>query len=82
MDSAGVGAVKLTHYPNPSSQDGSYSAQEVRSGFIWLHTDIECPWCHKVQPVAATGHLGGPCVRCGKLTDGTPEIIARVIGDA
>lgn len=58
---------KLKTYPN-SSGDGSFSAEEIRKGYHWLHTDVECPHCGKNQPVAATGYLGGPCVQCGKLT--------------
>jgi ribosomal protein S27E len=37
-------------------------------GEVALFFDIRCPHCGKSQPVAATGHWGGPCVGCGKPT--------------
>lgn len=30
-----------------------------------VFSDFECPRCGKTQPVAATGHVGGACIRCG-----------------
>ena len=59
-------------YPNPSSssRDGSYSSDDIRRGVHWVNADVTCPHCGKLQPMAATHYLGGPCVRCGKLTSG------------
>ena len=67
--------MKLKTYPNISrvgdlSSEGSYSANEIRLGIHWIHTDVTCPHCGKEQPVAVTGYIGGPCVRCGELTSG------------
>lgn len=60
--------MKLRTYPNAACPDGEYTAKEIQSGLHWVNTDVTCPHCEKVQPVAATGYLGGPCVRCGKPT--------------
>ena len=64
--------MSFTIYPN-SSGDGSYTTDEVRNGWTWLHTDVTCPHCGTVQSVTATHYQGGPCVRCGKLTSGERE---------
>lgn len=64
--------MKLTTYPKHG--DEGFSADEIRRGVHWLHTDVECPHCGKVQPVPATRYLGGPCVVCGELSSGAkPE---------
>lgn len=57
-------------YPKHHLPDGEngYTADEIRRGVHWLYTDVTCGHCGKVQPVAATGGVGGPCVRCGKPT--------------
>jgi ribosomal protein S27E len=65
--------VTYRFYPNSSSPDGSFSADEIRRGFLWLSADVECPHCGHVQSVASTGYQGGPCVWCGKLTSGEEE---------
>jgi hypothetical protein len=63
-------ALSIRFYPKP---DGSgYSTMEIRRGYHWLYADITCPHCDKEQPVAATGYVGGPCVRCGKPTGESP----------
>ena len=64
-------SLQLKMYPNPFSVSGDYSASEMRRGLQWISTDVICPHCNKVQPLAATFYLGGPCVQCGKNTDGT-----------
>lgn len=63
----------LQFYPKTTPDfDGNrgFSEEEVRKGHIWVYADITCPRCGKVQPVAATSYLGGPCCRCGNRTDG------------
>jgi hypothetical protein len=55
-------------YPKTHGQDRGFSADEVRRGIPWVYTDVTCPHCQKVQPVAATSYVGGPCVACGQLT--------------
>lgn len=62
--------MELKTYPNATSLDGSYTAEEIRCGLHWVNTDVTCPICGKVQPVTATHYIGGPCVRCGALTSG------------
>lgn len=47
-----------------------YTADEIRRGWHWVHTDVTCEACGKVQPVAATHYVGGPCVQCGEPTIG------------
>jgi transcription elongation factor Elf1 len=57
------------HYPNtlPSeAPQGGYTADEVRRGFVALHTDYTCPFCGRVQSVPQMGGYGGDCVQCGK----------------
>lgn len=46
-----------------------FTAEEVRRGDIYLYCDVTCPHCGKEQPALAGGHLGGPCVKCGKATN-------------
>lgn len=65
--------MRLKTYPNPMREDGSFTGAEIRQGLQWLCTDVTCPHCDKEQPVAMTGSIGGPCIRCGKRTDGLPE---------
>jgi len=67
--------MEIKTYPSFISEkhDGSYTAEEVRRGYVGLHTDIACPWCGKLQPLAATQYVGGPCCCCGKLTSGIRE---------
>jgi hypothetical protein len=40
----------------------------------YLYADIECRFCGKLQPVAITGYLGGPCCICGELTIDKEEL--------
>lgn len=63
--------MKVKFYPSPNRDDGGVTGKEISLGHLWLLADVECPWCGKGQPVAATHHVGGPCVRCGKNTDGS-----------
>ena len=65
--------MKIQFYPKQCTsfdEDRGFSEQEIRRGHIWVYADITCPHCGKVQPVAATSYLGGPCCKCGKRTDG------------
>jgi len=48
--------------------DEGFSADEIKRGLHWVYADVECPHCGKVQPVAATTYVGGPCVQCGLHT--------------
>ena len=61
----------------PPAQGGEsergYSAQDIRRGLHWVHTDVTCPHCAKEQPVAMTGYVGGPCISCGQPTLILPE---------
>lgn len=55
-------------YLNPVG-DGSYTAEEIRQGIQWLHTDVKCTQCSKVQPLAVAGSIdNGKCCRCGGKT--------------
>lgn len=56
--------MKVDFYPKPEG----FTAKEVKDGHIWIYADVECPNCGKIQPVAATHYVGGPCVSCGSLT--------------
>lgn len=47
-----------------------FTALEIERGLVWAYVDVTCQHCGKEQPVMATGHVGGPCVRCGKATLG------------
>lgn len=60
-------------YPKTSTieDDRGFTAKEVKQGIPWIYADVTCPNCGKEQPVAATGYIGGPCVQCGKRTDGS-----------
>lgn len=65
--------MRIKFYPKHFSeidQDAGFSAEEIKRGVHWLYADIECPHCRKLQTVANTGYLGGPCICCGKLTSG------------
>jgi DNA-directed RNA polymerase subunit RPC12/RpoP len=65
--------VKIKFYPKHSpGMDGNagFSADEIKRSVHWLYADIECPHCGKLQAVANTSYLGGPCIRCGKPTSG------------
>lgn len=61
-------SIKLYSDHNKRGDETAFTADEVRRGIPWLYADIECPHCGKVQPVAATSYVGGPCVCCGELT--------------
>lgn len=66
-------SLKIKFYPPSSSFDnesGGFTADEINRGIHWIYADIECPHCGKIQAVSSTGYLGGPCVRCGKPTNG------------
>jgi hypothetical protein len=67
-------------YPNTLSSEtpGSFSADEVRSGMIALHTDYTCPWCNKAQSIAQMGGYGGRCIKCKKSSD--PMVSAETGG--
>jgi ribosomal protein S27E len=55
--------------------EGGFTKEEIDRGLHTLYQDVECPFCQKLQTVASTGFLGGPCVRCGKRTDGYGEAL-------
>ena len=57
-------------YPKhgPDEEENGFSAEDIRRGTHWLYTDVTCKNCGKVQPVAITHYIGGPCCRCGELT--------------
>ena len=56
-------------YPNPTSPDGSYSADEIRRNIHLLATDVKCTVCGKVRPLAVAGSIDdGKCCRCGGRT--------------
>lgn len=54
-------------YPKSNGPDDKrgFTFEEMQRGEHTLYQDYTCPKCAKVQPVAALGHVGGPCVRCG-----------------
>lgn len=59
----------------PRDLETGFTADEIMRGVHWLHTDASSQHCGKEQPVATTGFVGGPCVRCGKRTAGLePEL--------
>ena len=60
----------IKFYPkfNGRAEDRGFTADEIKRGDHWLYADVTCQNCGKVQPVAATSYVGGPCVRCGELT--------------
>ena len=60
------GEAMYRNYPNTLSPDGSFSASDVRTGMIALHTDYCCPLCNKVQSVAQMSGYGGCCIKCGE----------------
>lgn len=62
--------MNLKIYDDPFKRGQGYTSEEIAKGVHWLNTDVECPHCGKVQPVAVTGYLGGPCCRCGEPTGG------------
>jgi len=53
---------------NPNSPDGGYSGEEMKRGDIYLHVDITCPHCDKLQPLSMTTYPGASCCRCGRPT--------------
>jgi transcription elongation factor Elf1 len=59
------------NFPN-STENGKFSAEDVKRGLIALHTDYECPFCKKWQSVAQMGGYGGKCIQCGQSSN--PEI--------
>ena len=58
----------IKFYPkfNGLAEDRGFTAEEIKHGDHWLYADVTCPHCGKLQPVAATGYVGGPCVQCGQ----------------
>jgi len=56
----------MSYRTYPKDRETGFTADEIRRGVHWVYTDYECPHCGKVQPVAALGSVGGPCVCCGK----------------
>lgn len=68
--------MRIKFYPKHSpsiGQDAGFSADEIKRGIHWIYADIECPHCGKLQAVANTSYLGGPCIRCGQLTSGKQD---------
>jgi ribosomal protein L37AE/L43A len=58
-------------------EGGGYSVDEIKKGVMWLYADVKCPACGKEQSVANTGYVGGPCMRCGARTDGSPSMLSE-----
>jgi hypothetical protein len=53
----------------PKSESGGFTVDELRQGTHWLHTDVECTACGKVQALAMAGSTdNGSCVACGGRT--------------
>jgi len=70
--------MNLTQY----APEQGFSKQDIERGLHTLFMDTKCPWCGKEQTVANTGFIGGPCIRCGKRTDGsTPPPVAAKEAD-
>ena len=61
---------KNNFYGDPSDPESGYSAAELERNLHLVTTDVECPWCGKLQAMLDTVYFGGPCKRCGKLTSG------------
>ena len=60
--------MNITFYPK---HDGTgYTPDEINRKIMWLYADVKCPHCGKEQSVAQTGSVGGPCILCGRRTDG------------
>lgn len=59
-------------YPLPKDglrPDGGFMAEEIARGDHWLHMDVECTECGKVQPLAIAGSTDrGQCIGCGGRT--------------
>lgn len=62
--------IKLYPKHNGPEAERGFSAEEIRRGDHTLYMDVTCPHCGKVQAVAQTGSMGGPCICCGNRTDG------------
>jgi len=63
--------MKIKQYPKIEGlKKVGFTVQEIERGDHFLWMDVTCPNCEKEQSVASTGYVGGPCVRCGKRTDG------------
>lgn len=54
----------IKFYPPPFG----YTKEEITKNLHWLDADVECQSCGKIQSVANTGYIGGPCIKCGKPT--------------
>ena len=55
----------IWHGLNLSSDDGNFSADDVKRGMIPLNSDFKCGACGKWQSVAQAGGYAAPCIRCG-----------------
>ena len=66
--------MNVKFYPKTSlygENERGFSESDIRNGTMWLYADVVCPSCGKNQSVASTGYVGGPCISCGKKTDGS-----------
>ena len=65
--------MQLKQYPkhNGLKEERGFTYEEIQRGEQWLYTDITCPHCDKIQSLCATGYVGGPCIKCGELTNGS-----------
>jgi len=68
-----VSRSRFAVYPPTDIDRDGFTAEQVKRGETWLYTDVTCGHCGKEQPVAATGYVGGPCIRCGRDTIPTME---------
>ena len=59
-------------YPRHATElnpEGGFTADEIRRGVHWLHTDVQCVACGKVQTLANAGSTdNGQCISCGGRT--------------
>ncbi len=65
--------MEIKFYPKTNGAERGYTPDEITKGHMWIYADVACPHCDKLQPVVATGYVGGPCVRCGQRTDGSSQ---------
>lgn len=51
--------------PQTGKRDG-FTANEINQGLHWLHTDMKCKDCGRIQSVAQSGSTDmGRCGKCG-----------------
>lgn len=58
-------------YPKPNGPEEfrGFTAEEIRTGQHWLHADVTCEGCGKVQSLARAGSAdNGRCIKCGAKT--------------